>query len=50
MECPRCGSTDIRKIGHVITQRGKQQRWQCARAHTFAKKSDYSVNHVNRKF
>ena len=48
--CPRCGSENIRKLGHVITQRGRQQRLQCEFGHCFAPLNQYSVNHANRKF
>lgn len=41
MECPKCGSDDIRKVGRVITLRGKLQRYICDKGHTFYKKSDY---------
>lgn len=42
MVCPRCGSTDIRKMGHQITLRGKLQRWMCHKGHTFYAKNDYA--------
>lgn len=41
MNCPRCRSTDIRKIGHIITLRGKKQRYICSKGHTFYEAKDY---------
>jgi transposase-like protein len=41
MICPRCGSDDIRKMGHQITLRGKKQRYLCHKGHTFYDKNDY---------
>ena len=43
MDCPRCGTSDVRKIGRTISLTGLKQRYQCHKGHTFFKKSDYCV-------
>ncbi|KKN03872.1 hypothetical protein LCGC14_1103320 [marine sediment metagenome] len=43
MECPRCGSDDVRKLGHIISRRGKKQRYQCINGHTFYNEKDYAI-------
>jgi len=41
IRCPKCGSHDIRKIGHIVSLIGKKQRYQCNKGHTFFAPKDY---------
>lgn len=41
MICPKCGSSQICKMGKHITLRGKLQRYMCHKGHTFYDKKDY---------
>jgi len=41
IRCPKCGSDDVRKIGHILSLVGKKQRYQCDKGHTFQAKEDY---------
>lgn len=46
--CPRCGTDDVRKIGKILTQRGKVQRWICIKGHTFFALEDYTEGYKER--
>lgn len=47
--CPKCGSDDIRKIGHTLSLRGRKQRYQCHKGHTFYAKDDYGDDRGGKK-
>lgn len=46
MKCPRCGNTDIVKLGKHRTLRGRKQRYLCLKGHTFYDKNDYAKKSV----
>jgi len=29
IKCPECGSTETKKLGFLLTRKGKKQRYQC---------------------
>jgi len=41
IECPRCGSDDVRKLSKIPTLRGRLQRYLCINGHTFYEEADY---------
>ena len=44
VKCPKCGSTEIWKIGYVPTREGRKDRFKCTMcAHTFYKGQPGSV-------